>query len=176
LIHFIFDKKHEHHHEEIECDSHDFHLHENKSLFITSLLFLISISLHNIPEGLALGSSFLGDETHGILLSIVVFGLHNFVIGYTICNSLLKSKIRKSGAIVLTLTSAVISYASSIGGYFLGNIDIVFEAILLSLSAGAILYIILKELLPDIIKNYDDTVAISFVIGIIITVLIFILH
>ena len=176
LFHFIFDKKHHDHHHEIECETHDFHLHENKSLFVTALLFLISISLHNIPEGLALGSSFLGDETHAITLSIVVFGLHNFVISYTICESFLKTKIKRPLAIVLTLSSALVAYVSSIAGYFLGNINVYFEAILLSVSAGAITYIILKELLPDLIKNYDDSVVISLVFGVVITVLIFILH
>ena len=160
----------------MDCESHDFHLHKDKSLFVTSLLFLLSISLHNIPEGLALGSSFLGDEVHGILLSIVVFGLHNFVIGYTICESFLKSNIKKSNAIILTLLSAVVAYASAIGGYFIGTINDVFEAILLSISAGAMIYIILKELLPDTIKNYDNNVVISLVVGIVITILIFTIH
>ena len=176
FVHYIFDVKHHHHEEEIECDDHDFHLHENKSLFITSLLFLLSISLHNIPEGLALGSSFLGDETHGILLSIMVFGLHNFVIAYAICDSFLRTKIHKSKAVALTLSSSIVAYLSAISGYFLGNIGPLFEAILLSVSAGAMLYIILKELLPGIIKNYDTSVAISSILGLIITILIFIYH
>ena len=55
-------------------------------------------------------------------------------------------------------------------------INIYFEAILLSVSAGAMIYIILKELLPDIIKNYDRTVVISIALGLLITVLIFVLH
>ena len=176
LVHYIFDKKHHDHRDDYDCDSHDFHLHENKSLFATSILFLVSISLHNIPEGLALGSAFIGDELHGILLSLVVFGLHNFVIGYTICDSLIKAKIKKRNAIILTLVSSVAAYGAAIGGYFVGNIDIYFEAIFLCLSAGAMLYIILKELLPDIIKNYDMNVAISLTFGLILTVLILTLH
>lgn len=176
LVHLLFDKAHHEHHHDIECEDHDFHLHEDKSMFVTAILFLFSISLHNIPEGLALGSSFLGDEGHGILLSIVVFGLHNFVIAYTICESFLKTKVNKPKAITLTLTSSIIAYLSAIGGYFLGHINIYFEAILLSLSAGAMLYIIFKELLPSIIKNYDTTVAISLVLGLVITVIIFIFH
>lgn len=176
LFHFLFDRKHHDHHDDYECGSHDFHVHEHASTLATSILFLVSISLHNIPEGLALGSAFLSDGTHGILLSIVVFGLHNFVIAYTICESFLKTKIQKSKAIVLTLTSSIVAYLSAIGGYFLGDINIYFEAILLSVSAGAMIYIILKELLPDIIKNYDKTVVISIALGLLITVLIFVLH
>ena len=176
FVHFIFDIKHHHSHSDIECEDHDFHFHENKSLLVTALLFLVSISLHNIPEGLALGSSFLGDETYGILLSIVVFGLHNFVIGYAICESFLKAHINKRKAAILTLTSAVVAYLSAIGGYFLGNIGPLFEAILLSVSAGAMIYIILKELLPGIIKNYDIYAAISSILGLVITILIFIIH
>lgn len=171
LIHFIFDKTH-HHHEHEDCDAHDFHLHESKSSFITSLIFLISISLHNIPEGLALGSAFLGNEINGILLSIVVFGLHNFVIAYTICESFLESKASKSKSIALTLLSSIVAFASAVCGYFIGNISEVLEAVLLTLSAGAMMFIIIKELLPSIIKNYDNYIIISIFMGLLITIVI----
>ena len=39
-------------------------------------LIFISILLHNLPEGLAIGSSFMSTETLGMTLAIVI-GIHN---------------------------------------------------------------------------------------------------
>ena len=46
----------------------------------TGYLIFISILLHNLPEGLAIGSSFMSTETLGMTLAIVI-GIHNIPEG-----------------------------------------------------------------------------------------------
>lgn len=170
LLHFISDLR-PGHFKRKDCESHHIHVDSDKHSLLNSIMFLVSVSLHNIPEGIVLGSAFLTNEINGIIMAIFVFGLHNFVIPYSICETFLKNKISRRRAILLTLFSFVIAYAASIAGYFIGDINELFNAIILSVSAGAILFIVIKELLPSIIKNYDDNIAISIVLGILITII-----
>ena len=54
-------------------------------------LIFISILLHNLPEGLAIGSSFVSEEALGITLAIVI-GLHNIPEGLATALSLAGAK------------------------------------------------------------------------------------
>ena len=54
-------------------------------------LIFISIMLHNLPEGLAIGSSFMSTEALGITLAIVI-GIHNIPEGLAMGLSLVGSK------------------------------------------------------------------------------------
>ena len=55
-------------------------------------LIFISILLHNLPEGLAIGSSFISAETLGITLAIVI-ALHNIPEGLATALSLVGAKV-----------------------------------------------------------------------------------
>ena len=55
-------------------------------------LIFISILLHNLPEGLAIGSSFISEETLGITLAIVI-GLHNIPEGLATALSLAGARV-----------------------------------------------------------------------------------
>ena len=55
-------------------------------------LIFISILLHNLPEGLAIGSSFISEEALGITLAIVI-GLHNIPEGLATALSLAGARV-----------------------------------------------------------------------------------
>ena len=58
-------------------------------------LIFISILLHNLPEGLAIGSSFMSTETLGMTLAIVI-GIHNVPEGLAMALSLVGSRMKIS--------------------------------------------------------------------------------
>ena len=65
-------------------------------------LIFISILIHNLPEGLAIGSSYMSAEKLGITLAIVI-GLHNIPEGLATGLSLVGSKMKISKVILFTL-------------------------------------------------------------------------
>ena len=87
-----------HHHEHDKNDDEDCvdHAHStevfnNNSILLASFIFLLAISIHNIPEGLSLGINFNSPDStipyQGIIMSVILL-IHNFLIGFTMCNSL----------------------------------------------------------------------------------------
>ena len=68
----------------------------------TGYLIFISILLHNLPEGLAIGSSFMSAETLGMTLAIII-GIHNIPEGLAMALSLVGSKMKISKVILFTI-------------------------------------------------------------------------
>lgn len=170
LIHYLIDKLFDEDHD--ECEHHDVHVDENKSLLMSTFLFFISISIHNIPEGISLGSSFLLSSYTGIILSICVYGFHNIIISYSMCSSFIDSNYSKIKSFILTVASSVFAYIFAIVGYFVGDISTLLTSIMLSISAGSLIFVILKELLPSIKKDFGDLTIYSIFIGVIFIVII----
>ena len=107
-------------------------------------LIFISILLHNLPEGLAIGSSFISEEALGITLAIVI-GLHNIPEGLATALSLAGAKSTcKKNNIIYFYCRLPMGLGSFLGVYFAG----LFKSLIglfLSLAAGTMLFVVLDE-------------------------------
>lgn len=176
FLHEILHKLGDHHkHDENDDDVCEDHAHideifrENKSLFISTLIFFFSISIHNIPEGLSLGTSFIINSTMsipltGIMFSIALF-IHNFFISYTMCSSFKKAGKSYGISLLLTLLSSIPSLLFSYLGYFISfaNMELV-NGIIYAISSGTLLYCIFVELLPQIYYKYKSKYSFIFIL------------
>ena len=112
-------------------------------------LFVIAITLHNFPEGMAVGVGFAGGElSNGLPLALGI-GLQNIPEGLAISVALLSvGYAKKQSAIVGALSGLV----EPIGG-LLGAIAVSSAAAVmpwaLAFSAGAMLFIISDEIIPE---------------------------
>ncbi|QWF71730.1 ZIP family metal transporter [Methylomonas paludis] len=112
-------------------------------------LFIIAITIHNFPEGLAVGVSFgNGDMKNGLALSIAV-GLQNIPEGLAVALPLVGLGFNKWRAVALaTLTGLV----EPIGGFLGITMVSLFSAILpvaMGFAAGAMLFVITEEIIPE---------------------------
>ncbi len=113
-------------------------------------LFVIAIALHNFPEGLAVGVGFgSGDLSSGLTLASGI-GLQNIPEGLVVAVALRNLGYSPLYALgVSTLTGLV----EPVGG-LLGAGVVTFSAALLpwgmSFAAGAMLFVIVDEIIPDI--------------------------
>ena len=127
-------------------------------------LIFISILLHNLPEGLAIGSSFVSAQTLGITLAIVI-GLHNIPEGLATALSLAGVKLSSKKIIFLTFLAGIpMGIGSFLGVYFAG----IFKSLIgifLSLAAGTMLFVVLDEIMPKSKSIYS---IIGFLVGTII--------
>lgn len=127
-------------------------------------LILISILLHNLPEGLAIGSSFVSEESLGITLAIVI-GLHNVPEGLATALSLAGARVPTKKIILFTFIAGLpMGIGSFLGVYFAGIFNSLI-GVFLSLAAGTMLFVVLDEIMPKSKSLYS---IIGFLIGTII--------
>ena len=124
-------------------------------------LIFISILLHNLPEGLAIGSSFMSTETLGITLAIVI-GIHNIPEGLAMALSLFGTKMKTSKVILFTIIAGIpMGIGSFLGAYF-GGVFSSLIGVFLAIAAGTMMYVVLEEIFPKSRSLYCIT---GFLVG-----------
>lgn len=120
--------------------------HKNKSLLKISYLLMVGMTLHNFPEGFAIASSFKTSASLGLIIVAATF-FHKIPEGYALA-VVSNSKKQKR----LCYRSAVLSTFSIFLGALFGNIlaskYIFLNPILLSITAGAMIFVSFHELIP----------------------------
>ena len=112
-------------------------------------LFVIAITIHNFPEGLAVGVSFgSGDTTAGLVVAMAI-GLQNMPEGLAVALPLLREGYsRRKSLWYGTLTGLV----EPVGGLLGVALVSIFHPILpwaLAFAAGAMLFVVSDELIPE---------------------------
>ena len=142
-----------------------------KSMLRSGMIMLFAIGLHNIPEGLALGAAGYHDLSLGITLAIII-GLHNIPEGMAVSAPLIAGGLSKTKAVGLTLLIGTTTVVGTIIGTIVGGISDTAVAISFSLAGGAMLYVVLGEILPQsIVTSKDRIPTIYALVGIIIGML-----
>ena len=127
----------------------------------------VGIALHNLPEGLAIGSGFTAYEAYGLGLSIVI-ALHDIPEGIAMAIPLNIAGVGKFKVFLYTLLAAVPTGIGALIGYLLGEISQIFISICLGFAGGAMLYITCGELMPESRDLYRGRIStLGIILGII---------
>lgn len=140
----------------------------NQCLVRMSYLVAIGLILHDFPEGLAIPSSFSNSQSLGFLVLLVTF-VHNIPEGYILTLSQ-TNRDGKYFSYRTALLSALATFLGAILGINLLSYYAVLGPALLSLAAGAMLFIAGHELLPESFKYHERK---NFLLGIILAGLIY---
>ncbi len=112
-------------------------------------LFIATITLHNFPEGLAVGVNFgAGDVKDGIPLAIGI-GLQNLPEGLIVALSLVAEGYTSTYALGIALLTGLVE---PIGGLFGAGVVAIAQFILpwaMAFAAGAMLFVISEEIIPE---------------------------
>lgn len=121
----------------------------------TTMLFL-AVTLHNIPEGMAVGIAFAGVllQNTGITITgayILALGIaiQNFPEGAIISMPLKSEGMSKKKAFLYGTVSAVVELISAIATIVISNIVVPILPYFLSFAAGAMIYVVIEELVPE---------------------------
>lgn len=129
-------------------------------------LFIIAITMHNFPEGLAVGVSFgSGVVSRGIIVATAI-GLQNAPEGLAVALPLLREKYSKARSIsYATLTGLV----EPIGGLIGVTLVAITSTVLpwgMAFAAGAMLFIVVDEMIPESHKKgFGREASLGFLIG-----------
>ena len=147
---------HDHDHHEAHEDHHDPHQEMcacgHHTLHTAGLVLAAAVALHNMPVGMAIGATFAGAAqaaSSGGILAALIIGLHNLPEGMSIAAPLLSSGSRPAAAIGVAAVSGIPTIVGAMLGYSLGTMNPTLLCISLSFAAGAMLYVIFGELLPE---------------------------
>jgi ZIP family zinc transporter len=128
-------------------------------------LFIIAITLHNFPEGMAVGVGFAGgDVPNGVALGLGI-GLQNIPEGLAVAVSLLAiGYSRQIGFGVGSLTGLVEPVGGAIGAAAIAIAEPAMPLIL-GIAAGAMLFIISDEIIPETHRGSHQDLATFALLG-----------
>jgi zinc transporter, ZIP family len=158
------------------------HLHinfeesENEGMqtdFKKTTLLVLAITLHNIPEGLAIGILFGGaalgidGASVGAAISLTIgIGLQNLPEGVAVAMPLRRMGLSRRKSFFYGQLSAIVEPVAGV----IGALAVVFiEPALpyaLSFAAGAMIYVVVEEVIPETQRDkYTDIATLGFIIG-----------
>lgn len=133
-------------------------------------LFVIAITIHNFPEGLAVGVGFGADGLSGGGLPLAIgIGLQNAPEGLAVAVALLGegySRVRAWGVAALT------GLVEPVGGLIGAGIITLSEPLLpwgLAFAAGAMLYVISHEIIPETHRSgHQNRATLGLAVGLVV--------
>ncbi|MGL5916922.1 MAG: ZIP family metal transporter [Culicoidibacterales bacterium] len=131
-----------------------------------SVLLVTAITLHNIPEGLAVGVAFGAVATGmpsatlaGAIALAVGIGLQNFPEGAAVSIPLRREGMGRMKAFLYGQASALVEPVAGVIG---ASLVIAMRPILpyaLAFAAGAMIYVVIEELIPEAQREKETDVA-----------------
>lgn len=128
------------------------------------ILLVLSILLHNIPEGMSIGVAF-ASVTYGIDGATVAsaislslgIAIQNFPEGSAVAIPLRKLGLSRMKSFVISVLTGSIEIASAlIGAVLVLKIKLLFP-FLLSFAAGAMILVVIEELIPEALNHRNKS-------------------
>ena len=137
-----------------------------------SVLLVSAITLHNIPEGLAIGVAFgaaaagIDGASLGAAIALAVgIGLQNFPEGTAVSMPLRREGISRGRSFFYGQLSAVVEPFAAI----IGAAAVVFAKPILpyalAFAAGAMIFVVAEELIPEAKRGSPDIAALALMVG-----------
>ena len=124
------------------------------------VLFVLAITLHNMPEGLAVGVSFgSGDVGQGIALMIAI-GMQNVPEGLAVSVAAINAGLdRRFYAAVAGVRAGLVEIPLALFGAVAVTIAAPLLPYAMGFAAGAMLYVIMDEIVPETHANGHERLA-----------------
>ena len=140
------------------------------NLLKTGIIVAIGLALHNIPEGLAIGSSFDASIKLGYSLAIAIC-LHDIPEGISMGVPMKSGGMKKTKIIFYIVMSGFTTGIGVFCGAIIGEISNTIISLSLAFAGGAMLYIVSGELIPEANNLYRGRLTsvgniLGFILGI----------
>ncbi|MDY6905148.1 MAG: ZIP family metal transporter [Thermodesulfobacteriota bacterium] len=145
-----------------------------KTSWQRSTLLVLAITLHNIPEGLAVGVAFgavaanLPSATIGGAIALAIgIGIQNFPEGTAVSMPLRREGMGRGKSFLLGQASGIVEpIAGVIGAFFVLKMQYILPYAL-CFAAGAMIFVVVEELIPESQRKNDniDLVTMTTMIG-----------
>lgn len=131
-----------------------------------SALLMLAMTLHNFPEGMAVGVSFGGGELGAATALAIGIGLQNIPEGLAIALPLRRGGMSPGRAFFWGQLSAAIEPVAGVIGAALVLTSSAFLPFGMAAAAGAMLYVVVEELIPETVRSGTiDIATLGFLAG-----------
>lgn len=158
------------------------HMHLNETVegpesqLSKTAMMVLAVTLHNIPEGMAVGILYAGyfTESAGIsssqaLALAIGIGIQNFPEGAIVSMPLHSKGLSKTRSFWYGFLTGIVEPAAGFLTIFLAQFIIPVLPYLLSFAAGAMIYVVVEELVPEMAtdegKEHSNLGTIMFMLG-----------
>ena len=124
-------------------------------------IFIFAITLHNFPEGLAVGMGYGQEDIHKAFSLTLGIGLQDIPEGLAVGLALLSIGYSKKIAVLGVAVSGIVETISAIFGILAVSYISYLLPLGLAFAAGAMFYVIIYEIIPDIQKHHHRDVAVN---------------
>ena len=121
-----------------------------------STMLVLAVTIHNIPEGMAVGVIFAGMLSGNGEISLsaamalaIGIAIQNFPEGAIISLPLKETGLSKNQAFMKGMLSGIVEPIAAVITILLTNLVVPILPYLLSFAAGAMIYVVVEELIPE---------------------------
>jgi ZIP family zinc transporter len=131
-----------------------------------TLLLVAAITLHNIPEGLAIGVAYASGESGAATALAIGIGLQNVPEGLAVSMPLRREGLGRWRALWYGQLSAIVEpVAAGLGAAAVLAVGALLPYAL-AFAAGAMLYVVVEELIPETERGGNvDVATLGFILG-----------
>lgn len=133
----------------------------NSNLIKTGILVGIGLALHNLPEGLAIGSGFSASPSLGFSLALVI-AFHDIPEGIAMAVPMKAGGFGILKTLFFTFLSGIPTAIGAYLGMAIGNISKIAISACLAFAGGTMSYIVSGDLLPESKKLYNGKLPVFF--------------
>lgn len=139
-----------------------------------ALLIGGAITLHNAPEGLAMGIAFASGLEEVAYVLAVVIGLQNIPDGFAFAVPVSQAGVSTGTVVLYTMLSGVVpQVVGSVFGYALVGVAQGVFPVAAGFAAGAMLAVVLREMVPSSHGHgYADAATAAFLVGFVLLVVV----
>lgn len=147
--------------------------YKKKTSLKRCIMLFLSITIHNIPEGMAIGVAFAstiynidGASLQAAIILALGIGIQNLPEGSAVSLPLRREGMARSKAFLFGSLSGIVEIFSGLLGVILVLKIKILLPYLLSFAAGAMIYVVIEELIPESQSNKNkDLMALFTIIG-----------
>jgi ZIP family zinc transporter len=122
-------------------------------------LFVIAITLHNLPEGLAVGVGFGGEDMLAGTKIAVAIGLQNVPEGLSVAVALASLGYGRVQACLVATATGLVEALGGLAGAAIVSLSEPLLPMGLGFAAGAMLFVISNEIIPETHRSGHETHA-----------------
>ena len=122
-------------------------------------LFVAAITLHNFPEGMAIGVSFAGPDQVGAKALTLGIAIQDIPEGFVVALALMSVGYSKGLSVGVGIISGLVEPVAAMMGVALIGLSVHFLPWGLAIAAGAMLFVISHEIIPESHRTGHETWA-----------------
>jgi len=113
------------------------------------MLFVMAIAIHNLPEGIAAGVGFGGENVANAITVALGIALQNIPEGMVIVSPLIMAGVKKWRVLAIASFTGVIEVVGTLIGFFAVSVATAILPFALAFAGGTMIYVVSDEMIPE---------------------------